>query len=106
MIEKRRKIGLATEIDETYSEAMKRDDVERKDTRSSTTRLTEYGMQKQGEYTKKGCFFFLKRLLGNVQKWRFLLEQDPGLRAACLAAIRHEIQSRTADAFMLASLRI
>jgi hypothetical protein len=40
-----------------------------------------------------GCFFFLKRLLGNVQKWRFFLDQDPGLRAACLAAFRHGADS-------------
>ena len=99
MIAKRRKLGLPAEIDETYTKAMMRDDVESPDTPSPTTRLPEYGMQIHGEYTMYGCFFFLKRLLGNVQKWRFFLDQDPGLRAACLAAFRHEIQSRTADAF-------
>ena len=99
MIAKQRKLGLATEIDETYSAAMTRDDIESPDTPSPTTRLPEYGMQIHGEYTMYGCFFFLKRLLGNVQKWRFFLDQDPGLRAACLAAFRNEIQNRTADAF-------
>ena len=66
-IAKRRKLGLATEIDETYSAAMTRDDIESPDTPSPTTRLPEYGMQIHGEYTMYGCFFFLKRLLGNVQ---------------------------------------
>ena len=79
MIAKQRKLGLATEIDETYSAAMTRDDIESPDTPSPTTRLPEYGMQIHGEYTMYGCFFFLKRLLGNVQKWRFFLDQDPGL---------------------------
>jgi len=56
-------------------------------------------MQTHGEYTMYGHFFFLKRLLGNVQKWRFFIDQDPGLRAACLSAFHDEIQGRTADAF-------
>jgi hypothetical protein len=99
MIAKQRKLGLATEIDETYSAAMTRDDIESPDTPSPATRLPEYGMQIHGEYTMYGCFFFLKRLLGNVEKWRFFLDQDPGLRAGCLAAYRNEIQTRTADAF-------
>jgi len=96
---KQRKLGLAAEIDETYAAAMTRDDIESPDTPSPTARLPEYGMQVHGEYTMYGCFFFLKRLLGNVQKWRFFLDQDPGLRAACLAAFRNEIKDRTADAF-------
>ncbi len=99
IIAKRRKLGLTAEIEETYSAAMARDDIESPETPSPTTRLPEYGMLVHGEYTMYGCFFFLKRLLGNVQKWRFFLDQDPGLRAACLAAFRHEIQDCTADAF-------
>jgi hypothetical protein len=46
-----------------------------------------------------GHFFFLKRLLGNVQKWRFFIDQDPGLRAACLAAFHDEIRAHTVDVF-------
>ncbi len=56
-------------------------------------------MQIHGEYTMYGHFFFLKRLLGNVQKWRFFLDQDPGLRAACLSAFHDEVRDHTADAF-------
>lgn len=56
-------------------------------------------MQIHGEYTMYGHFFFLKRLLGNVEKWRFFIDQDPGLRAACLSAFHEEIRGRTADAF-------
>ena len=96
---KRSKLGLPADIDEIYSNALTRDDIESPDTPWPTERLPEYGMQTHGEYTMYGHFFFLKRLLGNVQKWRFFLDQDPGLRAACLAAFRDEIQDRTADAF-------
>lgn len=99
MATKRRKLGLPTQIDETYSAALKRDDIESPDAPSPVERLPEYGMQTHGEYTMYGHFFFLKRLLGNVQKWRFFIDQDPGLRAACLSAFYDEIRGRTADAF-------
>ena len=69
---KRRKLGLSTEIDETYAAALQRDDIESPDAPSPVDRLPEYGMQTHGEYTLYGHFFFLKRLLGNVKKWRFL----------------------------------
>ena len=95
---KRRKLGLPREIDETYAAALKRDDIESPDAPSPVERLPEYGMQTHGEYTMYGHFFFLKRLLGNVQKWRFFIDQDLGLRAACLSAFHDEIRGRTADA--------
>lgn len=38
------------------------------------------------EYTLYGHFLFLRRLLGNVGKFRFYLDQDSGMRAACLSA--------------------
>lgn len=96
---KRCKLGLPTQIDEAYAAALMRDDIESPDAPSPVERLPEYGMQTHGEYTMYGHFFFLKRLLGNVQKWRFFIDQDPGLRAACLSAFHDEIRGRAADAF-------
>ncbi len=95
----RRKPGLPTQIDEAYAAALMRDDIESPDAPSPVERLPEYGMPTHGEYTMSGHFFFLKRLLGNVQKWRFFIDQDPGLRAACLSAFHDEIRGRTAEAF-------
>ena len=96
---KQRDSNLSTMIDNTYMTALTRDDSESPDTPSPLKRLPEYGMQIHGEYTMYGHFFFLKRLLGNVQKWRFFIDQDSGLRAACLSAFHDEIKARTADAF-------
>lgn len=96
---KQRKLGLPNEIDETYAAALMRDDIESPDTPSPEERLPEHGMQIHGAYTMYGHFFYLKRLLGNVEKWRFFIDQDPGLRAACLSAFHEEIRGRTADAF-------
>jgi hypothetical protein len=36
-----------------------------------------------------------------VVKWRFFLDQDSGMRAACLAAFKDEIKTRTCDAFFV-----
>jgi transposase-like protein len=96
---RRRKGGLPMEIDDAYAAALVREDIESPDTPSPVEQLPEYGMQTHGEYTMYGHFFFLKRLLARVQKWRIFLDQDPGLRAACLAAFHDEIRDRTADAF-------
>ncbi len=42
---------------------------------------------------------YLKQLFGGVEKLRFFLDQDSGMRAACLAAFQPEIAARRADAF-------
>ncbi|MFT5085503.1 MAG: hypothetical protein ACI9Y1_003564 [Lentisphaeria bacterium] len=99
MATKRRKIGLQTQIDEAYEAASQSDDIESTDESSPGQRLPEYGMHAHGEYTMYGHFFFLKRRLSNVKKWRLFIDQDPGLRAACLSAFHDEIRSRTADVF-------
>jgi transposase-like protein len=93
------KLGLSEAIDDAYATALTRSDIESPDAPSPMKQLPEYGMQIHGEYTMYGHFFFLKRLLGNVQKWRFFLDQDPGLRAACLSAFHDEVRDHTADAF-------
>lgn len=94
-----RSFGLSTAIDDTYAAALTREAIESPDAPSPLQRFPEYGMQIHREYTMYGHFFFLKRLLGNVEKWRFFIDQDPGLRAACLSAFHEEIRGRTADAF-------
>jgi hypothetical protein len=62
-------------------------------------RLPTRGMQIHSEYSLYGHFFYLKRLFGGVEKLRFFLDQDSGMRAACLAAFQLEIAGRRADAF-------
>ena len=58
-------------------------------------------MQVHEEYTLYGHFFFLRRLLGNVEKVRIYLDQDSGMRAACFAAYRKEILTGRCDAFFV-----
>ena len=78
MIAKQRKLGLTTEIDETYSAAMTRDDIE-SPIRPRPNTASRIRHADPGEYTMYGCFFFLKRWLGNVQKWGFFLTKTQAL---------------------------
>ena len=90
---------LAEEIRDTYADAIQRDDVEVFETQDAHRRLPTKGMQLHAEYTLYGHFFYLRELLCGVEKVRFFLDQDSGMRAACLAAFHPEIAARRADAF-------
>lgn len=92
-------LDLKTDIKETYDEAINRDDVEVSETQDAGKRLPTKGMQIHAEYSLYGHFFYLKALFKGVEKLRFFLDQDSGMRAACLSAFQSEIASRKADAF-------
>ena len=91
--------GLQDDIKAVYAEANQREDVEVSETQDVGRKLPTKGMQIHAEYTLYGHFFYLKRLFGGVEKLRFFLDQDSGMRAACLAAFQPEIAARRADAF-------
>lgn len=91
--------SLEKDIESTYASSEQRQDVESPDQPELSEKLPERGMQVHAEYTLYAHFMYLHHLFGNVGKIRFFLDQDSGIRAACLAAFRDEIRSRTADAF-------
>lgn len=90
---------LTDEIADTYHQAQQRNDVEAFDEKTATQKLPSYGIQIRAEYTMIAHFYFLKNLMGNVEKWRFFLDQEPGIRSACLSAFKEEIIQRKAEAF-------
>lgn len=92
-------LGLDGEIRRTYKSAEARDDVEVFDLPEETHKLPGRGMQIHAEYTVYGHFYFLHQLLTKVGKIRFFLDQESGIRAACLGAFRKQVQDRTCDAF-------
>lgn len=92
-------ITLDESIEAAYLDAGARDDVEVSEGKTKELALPRCGMQVHAEYTLYGHFFFLKRLLVGAEKIRFFLDQDSGIRAACLAAFQPEISARKADAF-------
>jgi hypothetical protein len=90
---------LQSEVEQTYDETAIRDDVEVSDDHDSDTRLPSKGLQLHTEYTMYGHFFYLEHLFKRVGKVRFYLDQESGIRAACLAAFHSRVKNRTADAF-------
>lgn len=91
--------GLTGSIEATYADHAQRRDIEEPESMDFDTQLPSRGMQIHSEYTLYGHFFFLERLLRGAEKVRFFMDQESGIRAACLAAFRDRVKQRTADAF-------
>lgn len=92
---------LLKNITQTYNELTSREDIEAV-VKKDTEKLPDYGIQVRAEYTMIAHFYFLKKLLGNVGKWRFFLDQESGIRSACLTAFQKEVAEHTAEAFYVA----
>ncbi len=86
-------------VQNTYTEAVQREDVEVSEKQSSEKRLPYNGMQVHSEYTLYGHFFLLKHFFQNVDIVRFFLDQDSGMRAGALAAFCDRIKGRSCDTF-------
>ena len=56
-------------------------------------------MQVHTEYLLYGAFLRMREMLDSTEKVRFFLDQDSGMRAACLGAWADRVQDRTCDAF-------
>ena len=93
--------SLSSTIVDSYDEAGSRDDVEVSETQDTTTKLPKSGILVHSDYTMYGHFFFLKSLLKNVEKIRFFLDQDSGIRAACLSAFWVEVLEKRCDAYFV-----
>lgn len=91
--------GLAEDIEGRYEEAGLRADVESPEVVSGADALPRHGMQVRNEYTMYGHFFWLRQLFRGAEKVRFFMDQESGIRAACLAAFEQEVKQRRCDAF-------
>lgn len=91
--------SLMGDIALMYEEVENRADTEISETPNENIKLPSTGVQVHAEYTLYGHFFFLRKLLDNVEKIRFFLDQDSGIRAACLSAFCDRIKESRCDAF-------
>ena len=92
--------SLRQKILETYMDAAGREDVEAPDLPQGTNRkLPKQGMQVHSEYTLYGHFHYLAKLFGKVEKVRFFMDQESGIRAAMMSAFTDRIRSREVDGF-------
>lgn len=90
---------LNADIAAKYASSLARADIEEFDGQNKDTALPSKGMQTHSDYTMIAVFHHLKRMVGNCGKWRFFMDQESGIRAACLGAFKEEIKSRKAEAF-------
>jgi hypothetical protein len=90
---------LRDSIQAAYDNSNSREDIEASEAPTSETGLPYDGMQVHSEYTLYAHFLLLRRLLGNVEKIRFFLDQESGIRAACLSAFWVEVLEKRCDAF-------
>lgn len=94
------KMGSLEEwIEGVYEEAISRGDVERPDPPREDRKPPKRGLLVHAEYTLYAHFFYLKRLLAGAQKVRFFMDQESGIRAACLCAFWEQILAKDCDAF-------
>lgn len=101
-LSKRAKVAsdtLSADIAAGYQDAEARQDVEFPDMATSTDRFPKRGMQVRTEYTLYAHFFMLRQLMRGVEKVRFYLDQESGIRAACLSAFQLEVKAGNCEAF-------
>jgi hypothetical protein len=92
--------SLNYKIEDAYDAAASREDSEVSELKDEDQKLPDAtGMQIHEEYALYGHFQFLQRLLPKVEKLRFFLDQDSGMRAACFAAFAPDIVIKRADVF-------
>jgi transposase-like protein len=93
------KKDLKNSIQDVYDNFEVREDIEESEIQTPETGLPSNGMQVHSEYTLYAHFLLLRRLLGNAEKIRFFLDQESGIRAACLSAFWIEVLEKRCDAF-------
>ena len=86
-------------IEAVYADAAARGDVEQSDHPRSEWKPPGLGLLVHAEYTLYAHFLYLKSLLAGVGKIRFFLDQESGIRAACLSAFADEVLAKDCDAF-------
>lgn len=91
--------GLGSSINATYATHAARPDMEAPERMEKEDKLPDSGMLVHSEYTMHGFFIALQRMFENVGKIRFFLDQDSGIRAACLSAFRQPISEGSCDVF-------
>lgn len=91
--------ALEADISGAYADAALREDVESSESILKTESWPKRGMQVRSEYTMYAHFYLLHELLRGAEKVRFFVDQESGIRAACLAAFEHEVKERRCDAF-------
>jgi transposase-like protein len=84
---------------ESYEDATTRPKIEAIQEVSDGLQLPKFGVQIHNDYTMYAHFGLLKELFDGVEKVRFFLDQDSGMRAAFLGMFSERVRQHTADAW-------
>jgi len=95
------RVGLPGAIDDLYDAQQEREDIEDGDAAEARRMLPDKGIQTRRDYLLYAHFTYLRSLCPRVGKWRFCLDQDPGIRAAVLAAFVEEVKAERCDAWFV-----
>ena len=90
---------LVSEVAARYDDVVERDVIDDGDEPSLNSRTPAKGMLLHEQSVMHARVQFVSRLLQRATKIRFYLDQEPGLRAAFMAAHVDRVLNRTADAF-------
>ena len=91
--------SLVSSIETRYAMAFQNEDPEAGQPPALEDSLPGTGMLVHSEYTLYGHFLALRHRLESVGKVRFFLDQDSGIRGACLGAFADMILDKRCDAF-------
>lgn len=93
--------SILRDVEESYKEMAAIPDAESKERVQTILKLPSMGAQIKFEYTVHAHFRMLKRILGDVGKVRFFMDQDDTLRAGCISTYAEEMKQDRADAFFV-----
>lgn len=88
-----------TTIQDRYNEIAAREDVESPLFMDPDVQLPTKGVQIHNEYTLYAHFLLLADMFKGVEKVRFFMDMESGIRAAFMTAFNQRILDRTADAW-------
>ena len=86
--------ALDLEIENRYKALSKRIDIEASEDLNKKVQLPHDGMMVRMDSCMYGHFMSLKDLLRGAEKIRFFMDQESGIRAACLSVFHREIWDR------------
>ncbi|MCQ1056555.1 hypothetical protein LRP52_00555 [Photobacterium sp. ZSDE20] len=91
--------SITDDIEHQCLDESKRGNQEQSEVIDDTITLPSVGMQVHSDYTMYAHFHLLEKLLHNVDKVYFYLDQDTGIKNAFLSAFNSRVLDGSADAF-------
>ena len=96
---------LQEEVAQKIEEELSAIDITSSEDFDKTTKLPAKGVLVHNEYTMMGHFLLLKKLTQRIEKTRFYLDQDTGMKTAYLSIFKDEIKAGKSDGFLVRAVK-